>query len=331
MPKVFISHAQGGERLIFGPRQPPVGGARGWQQLAALYAASLEGCGYRAINVLRPEIYQTAAAREVLGVEPADWHLAVKPSEHLRPFHGVPNVFVCNCPFPQRPTTMPGGSALSDPVRLLQMADVVLCCTPFIADTLRSAGINRVLTLPPAILRPQGQRPDGRAPGLQFLCAQPGPPSIVTQGFAQAAAQRPDLQLVLYEQKDEPAADAAAELDRLLGETDFFLSAAPAAGLDLPLVRAMLAGVPLVTPLHSGMTGLLPREAAMAIETRPGTLGDTTAHTVRDAVLAAAELDGLGRARMAAGARDSAERRFGPAAFAAGLTELHHMLASRAP
>ena len=305
MPKVFVSHAQGGERLLLGPQPSVARGARRWEHLAALYAASLEACGYRAVNLPRPEIYHTEAARRVLGVEPVDWHLAVKPVEHLRPFHGIRNVFVCDWPPLE---SMPGGSAFSDPIRMLQMADAVLCCTPFSADRLRSAGIDRVLTMPPAITGLVPERPADRPPGQRFLCAHSGQPGAVTQGFAQAAAQRPDLQLVLYDAEDASVSDDGAELDRLLGEADFFLSADPATGFNLPLVQATLAGVPVVP-----------------IETQPGPI---TADTVRDAVLAAAELDAPSRAQMAACARDSAERRFSPAAFAARLAELHRLLAA---
>ena len=305
-------------------------GARGWEQLAALYTASLESCGYGAVSVLRPEIYQTEAARRVLGVEPADWHLAVKPIEHLRPFHGIPNVFVCDWPFPELTASTPGGSAFSDQKRMLQRAAAARASTPGTAAPVRSAGLARVRTFPPAITRPQQPRPAERAPGPRFLCADPGQASLVTQAFARAAAQRPGLDLVLYGPNDEPAADASAEWQRLLSEADFFLCAAPATGLNLPLVQAMLAGVPLVTPLQSGTASLLPRQAAVPIEAQPGPSGSVTADAVRDAVLAAAELDAASRARMAACARDSAERRFSLAAFAAGLTELHRLLASLA-
>ena len=149
MPKVFLSHALDRERLLFGPRQPAAGSAGAWDTLAASYAAGLTACGWRVQPVVRPEIYSTDAARTVLGVEPGDWHLAVKPVEHLRPFHGIPNVFVCDEPPPEPAQPSPGGSPFAG-LRLLRLAAAVLCPTAAAAEGVREAGIDRVVTIPPA-------------------------------------------------------------------------------------------------------------------------------------------------------------------------------------
>ncbi len=348
MPTVFLSQALEGERLIHGPRQAATARtARRWETLAGLYAASLEACGCRVERVVRPEIYQTAAARQVLGVHAGDWHLAVKPIEHVRPFHGLPNVFVCDWPYPELSSRMLGGFPFFNQMRMLRMADAVMCCTEFTAQTLRGAGLERVLTLPPAIHCQT--RPTPVLPGQRFLCAaEAGPLGPIIEGFAQAAAQRPDLRLVvcgdgLDAAAGEPFVTRAdrSELESLLGEADFFLCGAAASGLSLPLVQAMLAGVPLVTALSSGTASLLPEGAAVPIATRRDTVGaddepigrfmpltchPPTAEGVRDAVLAAAGLDAASRARLAALARESAERRFGTPAFAAGLVELGDLL-----
>jgi glycosyltransferase involved in cell wall biosynthesis len=342
MPKVFISDAILQERLVIGPARPDQGHAPwGWKALSALYQASLVTCGYRIAPIVRPEIYQTDIARRVLGVEPRDWHLAVKPMEHLRPFHGVPNIFAC--------------------------------CTDFTTDTLRRAGVERAITLPPHIPPPEGVDPSRRHPsregtGCRFL-------SIVDadhlsrqlgstiEGFAAAATQQDDLRLVICVQgadaqllanlrqrvaevvttteADETisvlggtGADGGAELR---ASVDFFLCTDAAAGLRLPLVEAMLAGLPLVTTINSGTASFLPQEAAVLIRTERWTLDrddepiarfrsltcyPPTAAAVRDAVLAAAALDDDTRSRMAAIARASAEHHFGFAAFKEALGQL---------
>ena len=91
MPRVFVSDAVDAERLAFGAGRPPAGGA--WKTLSSLYQASLAAYGHTVQPLIRPEIYQSEAARHMIGVAAGDWHLAVKPTEHLRPFHGMANVF----------------------------------------------------------------------------------------------------------------------------------------------------------------------------------------------------------------------------------------------
>ena len=311
MPTVFLSHLLGADRLAHGPAAAtPSAGP--WDTLARLYAASLAACGCRVQPVVRPEIYQTAAARQVLGVQAGDWHLAVKPIEHVRPFHGLPNVFVCDWPLPELATSMRGGSPFSDHLRLLRLADAVLCCTEFTAATLRRAGLDRVLTLPPSIPPLPARRTTAGALQQRFLCAADAEAlGRIIEGFSQAAARRPDLRLVVYGKASapiggEPSVSVAdgQELASLLHESDFFLHAA-ASGLSVPLAQAILAGAPLLATL----------------------LPEATAEAVREAVLAAAELDAAARAQMAALARDAAERRFGMPAFAAGLAELDRLLA----
>src|SRR4051794_29621997 len=99
MPKVFVSDAIGPERQIFDP--PGSNHPTGWKALSAHYQASLIACGWQVAPVIRPEVYQTGWAAKAIGAEEGDWHLAVKPIEHLRPFHLMPNVFVCDWPFPE--------------------------------------------------------------------------------------------------------------------------------------------------------------------------------------------------------------------------------------
>jgi glycosyltransferase involved in cell wall biosynthesis len=387
MPKVFVSDAILQERLIIGPGRPSHAqqdrALWGWKALSALYQASLVACGYRIAPIARPEIYQTDIARRILDVEPGDWHLAVKPIEHLRPFHGIPNVFVCDWPFPELSTGPLGDSPFFDQARLLQMADAVLCCTDFTRDTLRATGIERVVTLPPHI--PPRQREDvgssdplsHQGGGCRFLSVvdvnhlsrQLGP---TIEGFAQAAWHHDGLSLVIcvqgagaetlagLRQRVEQAVTTAkpdetisvfggAGVDGAAGlyaSADFFLCTSAAAGLSLPLIDAMLAGVPLVTTLNAGIASFLPQEIAVPIATELGTLdrddepiarflpltsNAPTAAAVRDAVLAAAALDDAARSRMAVIGRETAERRFGLEAFKADLSALSAFVSREKP
>jgi hypothetical protein len=361
MPTVFVSDATLQERLVIGPVRSEAHAPWGWKALSALYQASLAACGYRIAPIVRPEIYQTEIARSVLGVEPGDWHLAVKPIEHLRPFHGIPNVFVCDWPFPELSAAPLGGSPFSDQVRLLQMADAVLCCTELTTDTLRRAGVELAITLPPSIPAPVAESPAPSPPGLRrrflsvveagHLSRQLGP---TIAGFAEAARQQDGLSLVicvlgaeaplLADLRERVAGEPISILGEgvdgasgLYGAADFFLCADAAPGLCLPLVQAMQARLPLVTTMTGGVGRFLPPEAAVAIATEPGTLHrddepsahllsltthPPTAATVCEAVWIAAGLDSDARFRMAAIGREIAASRFGLAAFKVGLVQL---------
>jgi glycosyltransferase involved in cell wall biosynthesis len=308
VPKVFISDAILQERLVIGTARPDQGHAPwGWKALSALYQASLIACGYRIAPIVRPEIYQTDIARRVIGVEPRDWHLAVKPIEHLRPFHGVPNVFVCDWPFSELSGTPLGDSPFFDQVRLLRMADAVACCTDFTTDTLRRAGVERAITLPPHIPPPEGVVPSRRHPsregtGCRFLSVVDADHlsrqlGSTIEGFAAAATHQDDLRLVICVQGAD--AQLLADLRQRVAETmstadadktisilgagadsaaglyaaaDFFLCADAAPGLSLPLVQAMQAGLLLVTTMTRGIASFLPPEAAVLIATEPGIL-----------------------------------------------------------
>jgi glycosyltransferase involved in cell wall biosynthesis len=367
MPTLFVSDAVHQERLVFDPPPPPHGqGRRRWKALSALYQASFAACGYRIEPVVRPEIYQTEVARQARGVAAGDWHLAVKPLEHLRPFHGIPNVFVCDWPFPELSAAPRGGSPFFDQRRLLDVADAVLCCTAFTASTLRNAGVTRVITLPPYIPPPgHADAAPPHSPALcRFLCVLDNDHLVrglgpVIEGFARAATQHHGLRLRLCLQGGDEQALAAlrqrvAEVVTApaLAETisvvdsvvdpggaraDFFLCADAAPGLPLPLVDAMLAGLPLVTTMAGGIGSVLPPEAAVTIVTQHQafagddepigrflalTCNAPTADTVQDAILVAASLNETARTRMAAAGREIAERHFGLAAFRQGLQRL---------
>jgi hypothetical protein len=259
------------------------------------------------------------------------------------------------------------------------MADAVLCSTDFTATTLRHAGVERVLTLPPFV--PPSSPRELMAPlhrgerrrflsvvDIDHLARQLGP---TLEGFAEAARQHGGLRLLVCLQgadaqaleglrqrvaqiapapgPDETISVIGADADDAMkrrSTADFFLCADAAAGLCLPLVEAMLAGITLVTTMNAGTASFLPAEAAVPIVTQPTPLGADdepiarfmpltshapTAAAVRDAVLAAAALDDAARFRMASLAREIAEHRFGIAAFRAGLSQLGTLIGGQAP
>jgi glycosyltransferase involved in cell wall biosynthesis len=305
VPKVFVSDAILQDRLVIGSAGSDEGRAAwGWKALSALYQASLAACGYRISPIVRPEIYQTDIARRILGVETGDWHLAVKPIEHLRPFHGIPNVFVCDWPFSELSEGPLGDSPVFNQARLLRMADAVLCCTDFTRDTLRRAGIERAITLPPCMppLLAKAAPPSRSGARSRFLSVLeighlPRQLGHTIAGFAEAARQQDGLSLVICihgadaqhladlrrrvaelvttADADETicilgaGGDGAAEL---YAAVDFFLCADAAPGLPLPLLQAMQAGLPIVTTMTAGIATFLPPEAAIPIATGTGSL-----------------------------------------------------------
>ena len=347
MPKVFVSDAVDTERLAFAAGRQPGGGAR--KNLSALYQASLNACGYTVQPVIRPEIFQTAAARRVVGVVQGDWHLAVRPIEQLRPFHGIANVFVCNWPFAELSRGSQGVSPFFDQVRLLGDADAVICCTESTAETLRRAGIGSAMVLPPYVPAAEPTERSGRSGRQRWVTTAGLGLARTVRGFLEARAVRRDLELVVSgplpgDRRDELAAMLGGSVPEgvvsllesdvadLLPTADWFVASGPAEALDPALVAAMRAGVPLVSALGD----LLSAECVvpMDVERRevdsgeplagylPLTVEQPTVATVRDAVLIAAGFDSAARLRLTRAAAEFAERRFGLPAFATGLARL---------
>lgn len=395
---VFVSDAIEGERLPFATGPAGRSSPRSWKVLAGLYRSALAASGERVVPLLRPEIYQSAAARQVLGVGAADWHLAIKPIGHLRPFHGIPTVFLCDGGFRELSSTDADVSPFLDEVGMLKKADVVACCTDFTADNLRRAGIETVATWPPFV--PIRERRDPfvvpavRAlPLAAILDAGAGPAvpldrsladlrargrivflSIVDtahlpsqmggliEGFLAARAENPNLALVVKLVSDGRDAETSAPkgllpdlapgmkgmpseilvvrdpldedgLADLIGSADAYLCCSSAEGMNLPLITAMQAGVPIVATMNSATGSYLTPDAAIPIPTHPGIVDrsdDAIAPNpaaIRDAVLAAVSLDPATRARMVQAARDIAARSFGQDAFEAGLGRVRALVA----
>lgn len=236
---VFVSDAVGDERLPFrhGPSAArSAGERRSWEALSCLYRESLAACGEAVRRLERPEIYQAGIARRLLGVAAGDWHLAVTPIADLRPFHGLPNVLVCDWPYPELSRSDFGLSPFLDQLGTLRKADAVLCPTAFTAETLRRAGLQRVVTLPPVVpIRP------GMAPGP--------PLGARTMTLADRRASRPGHGMAL--------ADRLAAL-RARGRTIILAIL----GADSPGAEVMIRGVAGAIARLPGLSLILEAGAA---------------------------------------------------------------------
>lgn len=237
MPTMFASASVREERMRGGARSVLPGRTR-WTALFHLYQAGFVAAGWRIRTVDRPEIYQAAAARELLGVMDGDWHLAVKPLGEIRPFHGLPNLFVCDWEYPALSAGRAPLAPFLDQAGLLNRADLVLCTNGFTESVVRGHGVARTIVLPPPVPAPappdlaeQPDRPRRRTPGLAFLCildadqlSRPLRPLLEGFAAARAAAPVPLRLLVRLEgaaQHDASplwdAAVAATGLDRVDG------------------------------------------------------------------------------------------------------------------
>lgn len=150
---VLISSLLDEERLPFQDPTLVYGRAHySWKLISKLYTEGLVRAGLNLRHIVRPEIYQDPIAWAALGVHSNDIHISVKPVEHLRPFYGLRNFFVCGWEFPE---FLPGNSEFSpffDQLAVLNRADRIVCWTDYTRDNLRIAGIQQAVTLPPPIL-----------------------------------------------------------------------------------------------------------------------------------------------------------------------------------
>ena len=154
--KVFVSNAIGEERLPSfneGGRQIRYGAAHySWKVIRSLYVHGLEKVsGLEVVDIVRPEIYQAPVARQLLGLDGDDLHIAIKPIEHIRPMYGVKNIFICGWEFPQLSNSSHGEGPFLNQVRILEHANQVWCWSNFTRDNLRKYGIDCAVTLPPPV------------------------------------------------------------------------------------------------------------------------------------------------------------------------------------
>ncbi len=123
-----------------------------WKVIAKLYRSGLTNAGMYVEMITRPEIYQTELAWKVKGIRYGDVHLAVKPVEHIRPFYGIKNVFICGWEFPEFTACITDDNPLEDQIHILSKADEVWCWSSFAANNLKAYGINQAKYFPPPVI-----------------------------------------------------------------------------------------------------------------------------------------------------------------------------------
>lgn len=191
---VFVSALLDEERMPFATSELVFGRSHySWKIIAGLYTEGLKRAGIRTRPIARPEIYQAPVARALLDVTPRDLHMAVKQVEHLRPFYGMPNLFVCGWEFPEFFEGSLEHSPFLQQLAVLSRADRVLCWTDFTRDNLLAAGVSQAVTLPPPIL-PQAPGTPGTVAAMPTLCLDSEPRSKARQpmSFEERMATRTD-------------------------------------------------------------------------------------------------------------------------------------------
>ena len=303
MSRIFFSHVLGPARLPFAAT-PPADSLTSdhWEDLASSYRDGLLACGKQIVDVLRPEIYSTDIAKSSLGVLAQDWHLVVKPIEHIRPFHGMANVFVSDWPFALLSSRTGGISPFFHQLRLLNRATAVACCTEATTTALRAAGVSRAIHVPPLRLtRRTKTAPRFRsARATCTVVASAEAKSLLRwhvpliQGFASAWAQDSRLRLIVAVTGAElrPSTTLRAELlvaagiedpegailvrsmpvatglPEWLVQADCFIWEGRPFGLPLPLIDAALAGLPLIVSEAAAAAVGLPSGTYIPLATR---------------------------------------------------------------
>jgi glycosyltransferase involved in cell wall biosynthesis len=151
--KVFLSHRIGPEKNIVDSKPTLVMGAANysWKIVSNMYDSALKNLGFKVDEIVRPEIFQTEIARNLLNFSDNDVHIAVKPIEHLRYMAGVRNFYVCGWEFPQFSTSDYGISPFLNQIKTLSSAEKVLCWSTYTASNLERYGIEAI-SFPPPVL-----------------------------------------------------------------------------------------------------------------------------------------------------------------------------------
>jgi glycosyltransferase involved in cell wall biosynthesis len=395
---VFVSSALDGNRIPFGgnPGGETLGKAHySWHIVSELYGSGIRAAGRQIRNVLRPEIYQTAIARNLLGYHEGDMHFAVKPIEHLRPIHGVRNVFVCGWEFPEFSEHATESDPFKNQLAVLRNADLIVCWTDYTVENLRKHGLQQVTALPPPVMlapaavsgsllempvatlnteNPEREASGGRLRNLGTVLQKLGPGKVLVSvlnpfdrrkqlsamltGFMQALRDDPDAVLLVKLIIDNDATRVYNINELLPMHMDFkgvcprvvfigeqlsksqmhaflklgshYLCTSSAEGLNLPLIEAMLAGVPPVSTRNTAMGTYLDDSISIGIRSsaQPMTgaghaLSDHLAVThfppgAQDVAVAignALQQADADRAAMGAKAKQFAVNKFGMQAF----------------
>lgn len=168
--RVFISNAIAEEKLpVTSSEEIKFGRAHySWKIVAKLYCLGLEAAGFETQRVVRPEIYQTKIARNILNLRHDDVHISVKPIEHIRPFRGMKNIFICGWEFPEFSDKAYDGNPFFNQISILKNADQIWCWSDFTTNNLKSYGINTAITMPPPVIFPKFSD-DSSILGLEVL------------------------------------------------------------------------------------------------------------------------------------------------------------------
>ena len=94
--KIFISDAIGAERIPFVSQSPfSYGKAHySWKIISKMYHDALIQSQFKVQKVTAPDVYQSSCAKRIFNISANDIHVAIKPSEFIRPMFGVKNFFL---------------------------------------------------------------------------------------------------------------------------------------------------------------------------------------------------------------------------------------------
>jgi glycosyltransferase involved in cell wall biosynthesis len=294
-----------------------------WKINASLYRRALA-----AVRTLQeidaPDIYQHAIAKDLVGIQASDIHLADKPIELLRPLFGNKNVAIEVWEFPEMSTRSHGGDPRLNQVGILQKFDHVWCGSTFTANTMQSYDINAIYLPPPvAHFVSEEQESLSNIPAVFLDSSSVGGEVVyhdlsevlnsgksiylsvlapydrrknlknLIEGFLESAAQKDGILLIKLVidnitthvgniselLKIEYGIDKSSEKVVFIGSylsneqmcalyksCTFFVSAASAEGLNLPLIEAMTQGCPVIAPDNTAMHDYIAPNHAIVIE-----------------------------------------------------------------
>lgn len=161
--RAFISNAIDEEKIPFSANDGIKFGRAhySWKIIADLYTRGLESANLEVNRISRPEIYQSAIAKKIFGARHDDFHLAIKPIEHIRPFYGIKNIFVCGWEFPEFSSDSFTGNPFFNQTSILKHAEQIWCWSDFTTNNLLSHGIKSAITLSPPVIIPKFLAEDG--------------------------------------------------------------------------------------------------------------------------------------------------------------------------
>ncbi len=122
-----------------------------WKIIARMYREALEKLDMDVRMITSPDIYQSAEAKNIVGIEKDDIHIAVKPIEHIRPVFGIRNFFICGWEFPEFSEKPLNNNPAHNHISTLKRADMILCWSTYTEDNLKRYGITKVAAIPPPV------------------------------------------------------------------------------------------------------------------------------------------------------------------------------------